>query len=93
MKKSGEYHYLGHHMPNGRDGVEIRIHEDEWGYYASTIFNPQGPCPADLGPFDTSFKAMAACCARHGVEFVGNDNLGEYRRRRVQDERTSAMAW
>lgn len=72
LKKERSHHFLGHHWPDGTDGVEIRVWDDARGYYASTIYNPNGTIPADIGPFPTSFDAIVAGCERHGLEFGGS---------------------
>lgn len=67
--KAGSHLYLGHHWPDGRDGIEIRVYADLRGYYASTVYDPAGSYPPDIGPFPTSFEAASAGAARHFVEF------------------------
>jgi hypothetical protein len=84
-KKSNSHHYLGHHMPDGPDGIEIRIWDDARGYYASTIYNPAGGIPADIGPFPTSYHAAIAGCERHGIEFDGRGAVVPFRRAFIED--------
>lgn len=79
-KKANSFHHLGHHMPLGPAGLEIRVYEDPRGYYASTIYNPNGRCPADIGPFDTSLQAVTAGFDRHGLEFEGRRPEVPFRR-------------
>jgi hypothetical protein len=84
-KKPNSHHHIGHHMPEGRDGIEIRIWEDDRGYYASTIYNPRGRIPADIGPFDTSLQAIVAGFERHGLEYEGRGNVVPFRRAFIED--------
>lgn len=91
-KKSNSYHHLGHHMPLGPQGVEIRVYDDDRGYYASTIFNPNGACPADIGPFETSRQAATAGFERHGLEFDGGDAIVPFRRAFIEDAPSMDMA-
>lgn len=91
-KKPNSHQYIGHHMPEGRDGVEIRIWEDAHGYYASTIYNPNGRIPADIGPFDTSRAAITAGLERHGIEFEGRGIVVPLRRVFVEDAPSIDMA-
>lgn len=94
-KKANSHHHIGHHMPLGPAGIEIRIHEDERGYYASTIYNPGGACPADIGPFETSRQAAIAGFERHGLEFDGGSAIVSIRRAYfdVAPSLENAMVW
>lgn len=88
-RKAGSHLYLGHHWPDGRDGVEIRVYgDDPRGYHVSTVYDPAGSYPPDLGPFDTSWEAASAGAARHFVEF---DPDRPQRRRRLLVEDASSM--
>jgi hypothetical protein len=90
-KNTKSYHYLGHHLPQGPHGVEIKIYEDARGYYASTIFNPNGSIPADIGPFATSYQAAVAGFERHGIEFEGRGTIVPFRRQFIDDAPTIDM--
>jgi hypothetical protein len=81
-------------MPEGPDGIEIRVYDDAHGYYASTIFNPGGRIPADIGPYQTSYEAVVAGCDRHGVDFDGHGATIPTRRVFIEDVPSIDMfAW
>lgn len=88
--KAGSHYYLGHHMPNGPDGIEIRVYDDGRGYYVSTVYDPAGSVPPDMGPFATSWDAACAGCERHFVEF---DPHGRRDRERYYEDETPSLAY
>lgn len=70
IRKAGSHHYVGHHWPDGPAGLEIRVYgDDRRGYYVSTVYDPLGTTPPDMGPFHTSWDAACAGAERHFREF------------------------
>jgi len=91
-KKPNSHQYIGHHMPEGPSGIEIRIWEDYRGYYASTIYSPRGRIPADIGPFGTSREALGAGLERHGLDFESCGVVIPMRRTFIEDAPSMDMA-
>ncbi|WSH77129.1 hypothetical protein U8Q02_42260 (plasmid) [Rhizobium leguminosarum] len=90
-RKAGSHLYLGHHWPDGQDGVEIRVYgDDARGYYVSTVYDPAGSFPPDAGPFPTSWDAACAGADRHFVEF---DPYGRTDRERIFIDDAPSLAY